>query len=331
MQDAFFDEVARDEDLQLSEVDSDTIGAAIDHALARLDRRGPTWLLGRFRNALALAALTEVKPDLIIFDEFQKFRELLIDPPGRKTDAVTQVLRGEKGAHVPAILLLSATPYRHYISRREEKGGRSHHAEFFDLIRFLFGDTSRQPREIESELIEFRNEMLSPKANLDRLNALQKSLERRLCPVMSRTERPHALPGKASVERPDLLEKVGVEDLRVFTHWVKRLRRSGFSEKQARRLNLTSFAVPYWFSIPLPAQMMSDDYVAWRHCSSWAPVGRAWASQDGSQPAEGTQGLAPSATTRRQRGHATGASFTSVARAVAAMVGTGRAVGGETR
>lgn len=262
VQDAFFSELERDEELGLSSVDSDSLGATIDDAL---QRRRPTWLLGRFRNALALAALATVRPDLIIFDEFQKFRELLIDPPGRKADTVTRVLRGEEGARPPAILLLSATPYRHYISRREESGGRSHHAEFFELIRFLFGESSRQPREIESELIEFRNEMLSPKADFTRLEALQKSLERRLRPVMSRTERRHAAIGKTSFERPDLVEKVGAEDLRVFTHWVERLRRSGLSEKQVRRLNLTSFAVPYWFSIPFPAQMMSDDYVAWRH------------------------------------------------------------------
>ena len=170
VQDAFFKEVARDEELNLPGVDSDSFGAAIDDAL---NRRRPTWLLGRFRNALALAALAEVRPDLIIFDEFQKFRELLVGPPVRKADRVTRVLRGEEGSPSPAILLLSATPYRHYISRREETGGRSHHAEFFELIRFLFGDTSRQPREIESELIEFRNEMLSPKADFSRLDAIQ--------------------------------------------------------------------------------------------------------------------------------------------------------------
>ena len=264
VQDAFFSELESDDELGLSGVDSNSLGATIDDAL---QRRRPTWLLGRFRNALALAALATVRPDLIIFDEFQKFRELLIDPPGRKADTVTRVLRGEEGARPPAILLLSATPYRHYISRREESGGRSHHAEFFELIRFLFGDSSRQPREIESELIEFRNEMLSPKADFARLEALQKSLERRLRPVMSRTERRHAAIGKTSFEQPDLVEKVGAEDLRVFTHWVERLRHNDLTEKQARRTNLTSYAVPYWFSIPFPAQMMGDDYVASRHAN----------------------------------------------------------------
>ena len=262
LQDAFFDQIGQDEELNLSGVDSHRLAAVIDNALAG---RKSTWLLSRFRNALALAALAEVRPDLIIFDEFQKFRELLIDPPGSKADAVAQVLRGERGTRRPAILLLSATPYRHYVTRKEETGGRSHHHEFFELIRFLFGDHSRQPREIENELIEFRNEMLSPKADFGRLDTLRKSLERRLRPVMSRTERPHAAPDKEAFERPDLVEKVQAGDLRVFTHWVERLRRSDISEKQLKRLNLTSFAVPYWFSIPLPAQMMNDDYVAWRH------------------------------------------------------------------
>ena len=262
VQDAFFREVARDKELKLDGASSDSIGAAIEDA--KLNKR-TTWLIGRFRNALALAALAEVCPDLIIFDEFQKFRELLIDPPKREADTVTRVLRGDEGAHRPAILLLSATPYRHYISRREESGGRSHQAEFFELIRFLFGNNSRQPGEIECELVKFRDEMLSPIADFLRLEALRTSLERRLRPVMSRTERRHAAVRDTPFERPDLVEKVRAEDLRIFTHWVERLRRSSLSKKKARRLNLTSFAVPYWFSIPLPAQMMSDDYVAWTH------------------------------------------------------------------
>ncbi len=261
VQDVFFDEVKYDDELKLNGLDSESLGALIDEAL----RGRPTWLLGRLRNALALAAMSEVNPDLIIFDEFQKFRELLIDSPGFTADKVTRILRGEGTAHPPAILLLSATPYRHYISRREESGGRSHHAEFFDLIHFLFGKHSRQPHQIERELTEFRNEMLSPQANFDHLGTLQKSLESRLRPVMSRTERPHAAFENASFERPDLAAKVIGEDLRVFKHWVERLRRSELSRNQSRRLNLTSFAVPYWFSIPLPAQMMSDAYVAWRH------------------------------------------------------------------
>jgi hypothetical protein len=69
-------------------------------------------IMGRLRNSLALAALTEIRPDLIIFDEFQKFRELLIDEPGTLADPVTRALRGKWRVEDPALLLLSATPYR---------------------------------------------------------------------------------------------------------------------------------------------------------------------------------------------------------------------------
>ena len=61
------------------------------------------------------------------------------------------------------------------------------------------------------------------------------------------------------------MERVGTEDLRVFTHWVERLDRNDLPERQQRKLNLKTFAVPYWFSIPFPAQMMNDDYIAKRH------------------------------------------------------------------
>ena len=101
--------------------------------------------MGSLRTALALAALRSVQPDLIIFDEFQKFRELLIDPqpkPGKpkvSPDPLTLALRGGVKRNDPALLLLSATPYRPYSTRQEEREGFSPHKEFFELINFLFG------------------------------------------------------------------------------------------------------------------------------------------------------------------------------------------------
>ena len=259
LQDRFFDEIQRDKELNIPVVESEALARAIGNAI---ERRKTTSLLGRLRNALVLAALDEIRPDLVILDEFQKFRDLLIDKPGQNPDDVALALRGGEGANRTGVLLLSATPYHQYVTRKQESQGLKPRSEFIELISFLFGERSRQPAAIQDELDEFRKEMVSPSPNTVRLEELKATLERRLRPVMSRTERPHVLNAK---RRADIVATVGTEDLRVFTNWVERLRQSTQSEAQCRRLNLTSFAVPYWFSIPLPAQMMGENYVAWRH------------------------------------------------------------------
>jgi hypothetical protein len=71
----------------LAEVNADAIARA-----AESER--PSRLMGAFRTALAMAVLQEIKPDLVIFDEFQKFREILIDPPRVLPDPVAEALRG---------------------------------------------------------------------------------------------------------------------------------------------------------------------------------------------------------------------------------------------
>lgn len=261
VQNAFFNEVAGDTELKCAEVSSARLAEIFREAEVT---RKPSRLLGRLRNALALAALADVRPDLIIFDEFQKFRDVLIDRPGKIVDPVAAKLRGGKGSREAAVLLLSATPYRHYSSRRDDAEGPSHYSEFSDLIKFLMGKDSHEPAKIEEELIEFRREMLSQKLNEERLTELRDSLQRRLRPVMSRTERAHLLTKTVSAACSDVVESVQGADVRVFKHWTERLREGERSTNGKRQTNLTSYALPYWFSIPYPVQMMGKEYIAWQ-------------------------------------------------------------------
>jgi hypothetical protein len=79
--------------------------------------------VGRFRSVLALAALRlkKVKPDLVVLDEFHRYADLIV--PKAETSNVrlkqerarihrllVEALLG--GDERPAVLLLSATPYR---------------------------------------------------------------------------------------------------------------------------------------------------------------------------------------------------------------------------
>jgi hypothetical protein len=255
LQDRFFDALAGDEHLKLSRVDAECLSIAAE-------RERPSRLMSSLRTALAVAALRDVRPDLVIFDEFQKFRELLIDPPNASPDPVTRSLRGEGRGESHAVLLLSATPYRLYSSRQDEVAGLSHHQDFFELIRFLFGSETTQPKSLERDFLDFGAKMLAKETpDFEQLRKLRDDIQDRLRPVLSRTERPKDTTLRSQENHPS--SEIRSEDLRVFKHWVARLH----AAKNSRRgkFDLMAFAVPYWLSIPLPIQTMGLGYMAWRH------------------------------------------------------------------
>jgi hypothetical protein len=254
IQNHFIDTLAADQHLKLTNVDAETLTVLAE-------RERPSRLMGSLRTALAIAVLKDVRPDLVIFDEFQKFRELLIDPPNVSPDLVTQALRGANRGNSHAVLLLSATPYRLYSSRQDEAAGASHHQDFFELIRFLFGPEATGPKEIELSLLDFGTKMLAKETpDFDQLKVLRDSIQERLRSVLSRTERPSDTGSSFKANHPP--SEIRPEDLRVFKHWVARLQEA--ETPQRRKFDLMSFSVPYWLSVPLPIQMMGQGYVAWR-------------------------------------------------------------------
>ncbi|MEX6674298.1 DEAD/DEAH box helicase family protein, partial [Pseudomonas aeruginosa] len=68
-------------------------------------------LIGMLRSRLSHACVSALKPDLIILDEFQRFRELLRGEtePGELARALFEYSDGAASART---LLLSATPYK---------------------------------------------------------------------------------------------------------------------------------------------------------------------------------------------------------------------------
>ena len=102
----------------------------------------PTKFVGRLRRALALATLRHQPPDLVVLDEFQRYRHIvdeeIADP------LLDALLRPEGSAVPPAILLLSATPYRLLDTWWDEGRGELVHEELLKLIEFLAGPDVRQ-------------------------------------------------------------------------------------------------------------------------------------------------------------------------------------------
>jgi hypothetical protein len=102
----------------------------------------PTTFVGHLRRALALATLRHQPPDLVILDEFQRYRQILQE---NDADPLLKALLEPANSTVPpAILLLSATPYRLSSTRWEETKGALAHTELLELIEFLAGHRARE-------------------------------------------------------------------------------------------------------------------------------------------------------------------------------------------
>lgn len=214
-------------------------------------------LVGMCRAALARAAIDSIAPDLIVFDEFQRFFELLesdvdaeqdtgtLDPVSRSI--MERLLR--IGSDVsPGVLLLSATPYRLYTSWREDSG--EHYRQFLELLGFLYGRGGRaRVREIKHLLREYRTRLARDPVGSRDVLRVRDELRTRLGSVMCRTERPQSVGALRRVELRKTEAPLEPLDIRVFRHL-----RDAAKEKHR------SFAPAYWASIPYPLQAMDQGY-----------------------------------------------------------------------
>lgn len=147
------------------------------------DREARKMLVGELRDLLAATCLRALQPDLIILDEFQRFKHLL---DGRDpASALARRLFDYPGARV---LLLSATPYKMYTLTDESDD--DHYADFVRTVRFLQADEVATTA-FETALSGYRRELyrLGGEGGTDRLRQLKEQIEGALRRVMVRTER----------------------------------------------------------------------------------------------------------------------------------------------
>lgn len=220
----------------------------------------PGTFVGRLRRALALATLRHQPPDLVILDEFQRYRQLLDDS---EADPLLKALLDPEGADAkPAILLLSATPYPHLATRWEEARGMLAQKELLKLVGFLagpevsdrastlFGDFGDRLRDIAAQDDANHPELAGMVAEAGRLRNALRTL---LTPVMSRTERDSVTSRDPLAGTRSLRAEPTVEDFQVYRHLVE-----SFPDKMRYE------ALPYWSSVPLPAQSLGPRYAAWK-------------------------------------------------------------------
>ncbi|WP_294852339.1 helicase-related protein [uncultured Oscillibacter sp.] len=100
-------------------------------------------VINRLRRIFAQISLDKLDPDLVIMDEFQRFKDL-ITPQDTESGMLSQ-----KFLHDPSVkvLLLSATPYKPYTTLEELAiGEEGHYKEFTDVMDFLLYDSARRAR-----------------------------------------------------------------------------------------------------------------------------------------------------------------------------------------
>ena len=154
-----------------------------------LSRRRVLWnhperleLVSELRFRLAEISVDMLEPDLIVLDEFQRFKNLLdeSDPESR----LAQKLFGYKQVKV---LLLSATPYK--MLSLDHEHDDDHYPDFLNTLRFLFNSESIMD-EIKGEIQAFRQSLLQiGPENDSTISKTRDTLQSRLLRVMCRTER----------------------------------------------------------------------------------------------------------------------------------------------
>ena len=148
--------------------------------------------IAKMRRILADACLDALEPDLVILDEFQRFRALL-DAETPSGELARQLFEYEDQHTQVRTMLLSATPYKMYTLSGEADD--DHYRDFLRTVQFLEEpDGSVEP--LEDALRAFRAELPRATAGgqadagtMARLSAQRDAVQSALRRVMSRTER----------------------------------------------------------------------------------------------------------------------------------------------
>lgn len=146
--------------------------------------------IGDLRRTMAGVCLNALEPDVVILDEFQRFKHLI--SPKETGVAVLDEMRdlAQQFMDHPdaSVLLLSATPYKMY-TLPDEATSEDHYEDLIQTLGFLFAD-SAETAEVVELLGQYRRCLMSvPQKGATQLKPLRDRLQERLLQVMVRTER----------------------------------------------------------------------------------------------------------------------------------------------
>lgn len=99
--------------------------------------------INELRAACAEVSIAELEPDLVVMDEFQRFKDLLATQNEEDENELNLLIGKFLDNPSLRVLLLSATPYKLYSTPEEIEAaqeGEEHFAEFQTVTNFLFGE-----------------------------------------------------------------------------------------------------------------------------------------------------------------------------------------------
>lgn len=215
--------------------------------IPRDDRRMQAEFIGTLRKLLTVSCLRALEPDLVILDEFQRFKHLLNpdDPAGLLAGELFNYADQHSKARV---ILLSATPYKMY-TVTDEANGEDHYADFLHTMRFLQDDPAAT-ETLERTLNAYRQELFRlHNGDLQRLRTVKDDLERQLRRVMVRTERLAVTTDRDGMlsERPCVELALQPADVKGYLHI-----------QQVARAIEHADVTEYWKSAPYLLSFMED-------------------------------------------------------------------------
>lgn len=198
-------------------------------------------LIGVLRGLIARSSVHALEPDLVIMDEFQRFKDLL-----DSDDEGAQLAHAIFDHEDAKVLLLSATPYKMY-TLPDEPEGDDHYKDFTRTVKFLAG--SERAHVVERELRAMREALIAG-GSLERARQAKYRVEAELRRVMCRTERLSSTPDRDGMLREqDLrglrLEAADLHAWRTFDEVARSIDRHDVFE--------------YWRSTPYPLNVMDQN------------------------------------------------------------------------
>ena len=180
-------------------------------------------LIAEVRRVMAFVGIDALRPDLVVLDEFQRFKDLLKPRPGDLAAELAHKLFDycdPETRQRTRTLLLSATPYRMYTTADDTDS--DHYKDFLDTCKFLYQDAARV-EGLEDRFAGLREALTlsavldDPEEPLINAGEICGEIGADLRQVMARTERLAATPDRdGMLKEPTVAVSVAAEDLRAY-------------------------------------------------------------------------------------------------------------------
>lgn len=222
-------------------------------------KQNNNYVIGKLRVLFAKISLDKLEPDLVIMDEFQRFKYLINSDPESETGMLANKFFNSDKVRM---LLLSATPYKMYSTLEEidEAQVDEHYSEFFDVMNFL-NITEKEKTEFKSVWSNYSVHLKELTDGDTTILSAKKAAEDAMYQHICRTERVSATENADIIDDKDVSVPISVmeQDIKSYLQAQKLLEEIG-----------ASFNVPvdYVKSTPYLMSFMRD-YQLKRHIEKY--------------------------------------------------------------